>query len=104
MEQISANQAWGGQFLKYKIASSSALGGTATQIAVYVPPAAIATKKAPILYYLAGLTCTEDTGAQKGGFLRDASEQGIAMVFLDTSPRGAKIDGEDEDYVGVFYI
>ena len=99
MEQISSNQAWGGQFLKFKIASSPALGSTATQIGVYVPPVATKGSKVPVLYYLAGLTCTEDVGAQKGGFLRDASEQGVALVFPDTSPRGAKIDGEEDDYV-----
>ncbi|CAD6570282.1 MAG: hypothetical protein CYPHOPRED_003873 [Cyphobasidiales sp. Tagirdzhanova-0007] len=98
MEQISSNQAWGGQFLKFKIASSPALGSTATQIGVYVPPVATKGSKVPVLYYLAGLTCTEDVGAQKGGFLRDASEQGVALVFPDTSPRGAKIDGEEDDY------
>jgi S-formylglutathione hydrolase len=46
-----------------------------------------------------GLTCTEDTGAQKGGFLRDAAEKGIALVFPDTSPRGAGIQGEEDDWV-----
>lgn len=46
-----------------------------------------------------GLTCNEDTGAQKGGFLRDAAEQGIALVFPDTSPRGAGIANEDDDWV-----
>lgn len=49
---------------------------------------------------MTGLTCTEDTGAQKGGFLRDASEKGIAIVFPDTSPRGAGIAGEEDDWVG----
>ena len=47
-----------------------------------------------------GLTCNEDTGAQKGGFLRDAAEEGIALVFPDTSPRGAGIANEDDDWVG----
>lgn len=47
---------------------------------------------------LAGLTCTEDTGAQKGHLLAPAAKHGIAIVFPDTSPRGAGIDGEDEDW------
>lgn len=47
---------------------------------------------------LAGLTCTEDTGAQKGHLLSPAAKHGIAVVFPDTSPRGAGIDGEDEDW------
>lgn len=98
MEQTSSNQAWGGNFNKYKVASSSALGGLATSLAVYLPPGAGEGKKVPVLYYLAGLTCTEDTGAQKGGFLRDAAEHGLAIVFPDTSPRGAGIQGEEEDW------
>jgi len=102
MEQLSSNQAWDGTLLKYKVASSSSLGGLATQFAVYLPPGASAasssSKKVPVLYYLAGLTCTEDTGAQKGGFLRDAAKNGIAIVFPDTSPRGAGIDGEEADW------
>jgi hypothetical protein len=35
---------------------------------------------------------------QKGGFLKDAAAEGIALVFPDTSPRGAKIEGEDDDW------
>jgi S-formylglutathione hydrolase len=38
------------------------------------------------------------TSAQKGGFFKDAAAQGIAVVFTDTSPRGAGIDGEDDDW------
>lgn len=102
MEQLSSNQAWDGTFLKFKVASSPALGGLATQFAVYLPPGASQTsssKKVPVLYYLAGLTCNEDTGAQKGGFLRDAAKHGLALVFPDTSPRGAGIEGEEADWV-----
>lgn len=101
MEQTSSNQAWGGSLTKYKVGSSSSLGGLSTNVAVYLPPAAVGDKgsKVPVLYYLAGLTCNEDTGAQKGGFLRDASAHGIALVFPDTSPRGAGISGEEADWV-----
>jgi S-formylglutathione hydrolase len=51
--------------------------------------------RVPILYYLAGLTCNEDTAPWKSGCLRDAEKYGIAMVFPDTSPRGAGVEGED---------
>lgn len=47
------------------------------------------------------LTTPEDTGAQKGGFLRDAAQHGIALVFPDTSPRGAGVEGEDADWVSL---
>lgn len=58
--------------------------------------------KAPALWYLAGLTCTEDTGPWKGAFLRDAAEEGLAVIFPDTSPREAGVKGEKDDWeVGV---
>ena len=43
--------------------------------------------KVPILFYLAGLTCTGDNGAEKGFFQHAASKHGIAVVYPDTSPR-----------------
>ncbi|GAA5981115.1 hypothetical protein JCM5350_007160 [Sporobolomyces pararoseus] len=100
MEQVSQNYSFGGVIRKYKISSSKSLGGLESQFNVFLPRQAIEGKetKVPVLYYLAGLTCNEDTGAQKGGFLRDAAEQGIALVFPDTSPRGAGIEGEDKDW------
>ena len=99
MEQTSSNQAWGGQLNKYKIASASSLGGLSANVSIYLPPNS-SKGSTPVLYYLAGLTCNEDTGAQKGGFLRDAAQHGIAIVFPDTSPRGAGIAGEEDDWVG----
>ena len=102
MEQTSSNQAWGGQLNKYKIASASSLGGLAASVSIYLPPkSSNGSQKVPVLYYLAGLTCNEDTGAQKGGFLRDAAEHGVAIVFPDTSPRGAGIAGEEDDWVRI---
>ncbi|GAA5944967.1 S-formylglutathione hydrolase [Sporobolomyces koalae] len=99
MEQVSQNYSFGGVLRKYKIASSKALGGLASQFNVFLPQSALEhSTKVPVVYYLAGLTCNEDTGAQKGGFLRDASEHGIALVFPDTSPRGAGVEGEDKDW------
>ena len=43
--------------------------------------------KVPMLFYLAGLTCTGDNGAEKGFFQHAASKHGIAVVYPDTSPR-----------------
>jgi len=98
VEQTSKNLSWNGAIYGYK-ATSSSLGGLETSFNVFVPSSSSSSsKKFPVLYYLAGLTCNADTGAQKGGFLRDAAEQGIALVFPDTSPRGAKVEGEDESW------
>ena len=64
---------------------------------VYLPPQA-ARGKVPALYYLAGLTCTEETFAIKGGAQRLAAEHGIALVCPDTSPRGADLPGEADSW------
>lgn len=71
--------------------------GTGMNFAVYEPPQA-ADGPVPVLYYLAGLTCTEETFMIKGGAQRLAAEHGLMLVAPDTSPRGANIPGEDEDY------
>ena len=52
----------------------------------------------PALLYLAGLTCTEETFMIKAGALHLASENGLALICPDTSPRGANIKGEDADW------
>lgn len=71
--------------------------GTGMNFAVYEPPQA-ADGPVPVLYYLAGLTCTEETFMIKGGAQRLAAEHGLMLVAPDTSPRGANIPGEDDDY------
>ncbi|MGB3635800.1 MAG: alpha/beta hydrolase-fold protein, partial [Rubrobacteraceae bacterium] len=71
--------------------------GTGMNFAVYEPPQA-SDGPVPVLYYLAGLTCTEETFMIKGGAQRLAAEYGLMLVAPDTSPRGADIPGEDDDY------
>ena len=75
---------------------SSACDG-AMRFAVYTPPQA-ANGPVPVLYYLAGLTCTEETFMIKGGAQRHAAEHGLMLVAPDTSPRDTSIDGEEEDW------
>lgn len=65
---------------------------------LFVPPGASTSKPAPVLFYLAGLTCTGDNGAEKGFFQHKAAQKGIAVVYPDTSPRGLGVEGEDESY------
>ncbi|TDL28211.1 carbohydrate esterase family 1 protein [Rickenella mellea] len=96
LEKVSSNKAYEGELVKYKF-KSAALGGLDAQFNIFLPANA-ARGKVPVLIYLAGLTCTEDNGAQKGGFLRDAAAEGIALLFPDTSPRGAGVKGEDDDW------
>jgi S-formylglutathione hydrolase len=67
------------------------------RFAVYTPPQA-ADGPVPVLYYLAGLTCTEETFMIKGGAQRLAAEHGLMLVSPDTSPRDANVPGEDENW------
>ena len=64
---------------------------------VYLPPQA-EQGSVPALYWLSGLTCTDDNARTKAGAQRYAAEQGIAIVFPDTSPRGEGVADEPERY------
>ena len=74
---------------------------------VFLPPQAEAGA-VPVLYWLSGLTCTEENFIVKAGAQRVAAELGLVLVVPDTSPRGLKIPGESESYdfgVGAgFYV
>ena len=67
---------------------------TPMRFAVYRPPQA-ATGAVPVLWYLAGLTCSEETFPVKAGAQRLAAEYGLALVAPDTSPRQARLPGDD---------
>jgi S-formylglutathione hydrolase len=67
------------------------------RFSVYRPPQHGA-RPLPVLYYLAGLTCTEETFAIKAGAQRLAARHGLMLVAPDTSPRGAGVPGEDDDW------
>ena len=71
--------------------------GTPMRFAVYLPPA-VQHGPVPVLYFLAGLTCTQETATVKAGAQIHASRLGLALVMPDTSPRGASIEGEDDDW------
>jgi S-formylglutathione hydrolase len=91
IEQVGANQSFGGQQLRYKH-QSSVLNCEMT-FSIYLPPQA---KKGPVpvLYWLSGLTCNDENFVQKAGAQQHAAEHGIAIVCPDTSPRG---DGVADD-------
>jgi len=67
------------------------------QVSVFLPALA-ETEPVPVLYYLSGLTCTEENVTSKGGAQRFAAEHGIAIVAPDTSPRGLDLPGEHDDW------
>jgi S-formylglutathione hydrolase len=72
----------------------SALIGLPMRFGVYTPPQA-AAGPVPVLTYLAGLTCNEETFAIKAGAQRLAAELGLMLVTPDTSPRGTGVEGAD---------
>ncbi len=76
----------------------SAALGLEARFGVFLPAEAMAGAAVPALYALAGLTCDEQTFVTKSGILRAAAAHGLAVVAPDTSPRGAAIAGEDEDW------
>jgi S-formylglutathione hydrolase len=67
------------------------------RFAVYQPPQA-ARQRCPVLYFLAGLTCTEETATIKAGAQRLAAELGLLLVMPDTSPRDTGFDGATGDW------
>lgn len=71
--------------------------GLPMNFSVFIPPQA-AQGPVPVLFFLAGLTCTEETFMIKAGAQRLAAEHGLMLVTPDTSPRGAGVAGEDDDW------
>ncbi|KAI1417526.1 S-formylglutathione hydrol [Hypoxylon sp. FL1857] len=73
---------------------------------LFLPPAALSgtttttttTTKVPVLIYLSGLTCTPQNCTEKGFFQAHAARRGIALVWPDTSPRGANLPGETDSW------
>ena len=95
IEILSEQACFGGVQGFYRHASTSCAGPM--RFAVYQPPQA-ARGRCPVLYYLAGLTCTEETATIKAGAQRLAAELGLVLVMPDTSPRGTGIDGATGDW------
>jgi S-formylglutathione hydrolase len=91
----SEQRCHGGTIGFYSHASTST--GTEMRFSVYLPPGA-ETGRLPVLYYLAGLTCTEETFMIKAGALPLAAAAGIILVAPDTSPRGVELPGDREHW------
>jgi S-formylglutathione hydrolase len=94
-ELLASNKCFGGWLKRYKHTSTAT--GTEMVFAIYLPPQA-QTEKVPVLYWLSGLTCTDENFMQKAGAQRMAAELGIALVAPDTSPRGTDLPGEHDSY------
>ncbi|VAW46787.1 S-formylglutathione hydrolase [hydrothermal vent metagenome] len=95
MKLKSKNKLHGGELSFYQ--HQSKVNNCPMSFAVYLPPQA-QTQTVPALYFLSGLTCTEENFMLKSGAQKYAAEHGIALVTMDTSPRNLGIEGEDDSY------
>jgi S-formylglutathione hydrolase len=95
LELISQHACFDGSQRFYRHDSSAI--GLPMRFSIYLPPGA-ETSKLPVLFYLAGLTCTEETFAAKAGAQRIAAREGMILVSPDTSPRGANVPGESDNW------
>ncbi len=92
-ETLSRHGAFGGTVSFHRHAAVET--ACAMRFAVFLPPQAARTR-VPALWYLAGLTCTEETFMIKAGAQRVAAELGLALIAPDTSPRGVPLPGDSE--------
>ncbi|MFZ4878120.1 S-formylglutathione hydrolase [Janthinobacterium sp. Mn2066] len=109
LELLSEHACFGGVQRFYRHDAQAI--GLPMRFSVFIPAgahAADAAQKHPALFYLAGLTCTEETFMIKGGAQRVAAEEGLILIAPDTSPRGANIAGDSDAWdfgVGAgFYV
>ena len=94
MKTISENRAFGGVQGVYSHASTST--GCDMTFGLFLPEVA-EDGPVPVIWYLSGLTCTHENAMVKSGAQRWAAEAGVALVFPDTSPRGAQV-ADHPDY------
>ena len=95
MELISKTRCFGGFVEVYSHRSTSC--NAAMKFSIYLPPQA-KDRSLPVLYFLAGLTCTEENFMVKAGAQQFAAKHGLILVAPDTSPRNTGIAGEDDDW------
>ena len=105
MELVQSNRSFDGEQRIYRFNSISLQGES--KFGIYLPAQALAGQACPTLFYLAGLTCTEETFAIKAHAQRLASQLGLILVTPDTSPRGEQVAQGDHWDIGQgagFYI
>ena len=97
IEEISSNKMFGGVQKHFQHPAESVK--CQMRFAIYLPECASESSPVPVLYWLSGLTCTDENFVQKSGAQRIAEALGIAIVCPDTSPRGDNVaDDENQSY------
>jgi S-formylglutathione hydrolase len=94
LEIISSQKSFGGWHKRYK--HRSEVLDCDMVFAMYLPPQAEQTNKLPVVYWLSGLTCTDENFMHKAGIQRIAAELGLIIVAPDTSPRGPQVPGDPD--------
>ena len=89
LELLAENRCFGGVHRRYRHTSTAL--GCPMVFAVFLPPRALAGEAVPALWWLSGLTCTDENVMQKSGIQRRAAALGLAVVAPDTSPRGPEV-------------
>jgi S-formylglutathione hydrolase len=95
LEELSRHACFGGQQCFYR--HDSEVIGLPMRFSVFHPPVE-SHDMVPVLFYLAGLTCTEETFMMKGGAQQWAAQNGLMLVAPDTSPRNTGIEGATESW------
>jgi len=94
LDIIASQKSFGGWHKRYRHRSTRL--DCDMVFAVYLPPQAEQGEKLPVLYWLSGLTCTDENFMQKAGAHRLAAELGLIIVAPDTSPRGAGVPDDPQ--------
>lgn len=95
--EISSSKMFGGYNKRYKHYSPTL--GCSMNFYIYFPNSTSQShKKFPVLYWLSGLSCTDENFISKSGAQRVASTEGIALISPDTSPRGLNVEGEADSW------
>lgn len=89
MQRIEQHASFGGRQEVWQHPSTTL--GCEMKLGVYLPPAALAGERCPVVYWLSGLTCTEQNFITKAGAQQYAAQLGLILVAPDTSPRGADV-------------
>ncbi|MFV0665866.1 S-formylglutathione hydrolase [Denitromonas sp.] len=94
LECLSSQRSFGGWHKRYRHRAASL--DCDMVFAVYLPPQAEAGQRLPVVYWLSGLTCTDENFMQKAGAQRVEAELGVILVAPDTSPRGEGVPGDPD--------
>ncbi|RDH46402.1 S-formylglutathione hydrolase [Zooshikella ganghwensis] len=96
LEKLADNYCFKGHQQRYSHYSSTL--NCQMTFSIYLPPQALMGQPVPVVYWLSGLTCTDENFNQKAGAQRVAAELGIALIMPDTSPRGDNVPDDPDGH------